>query len=185
MDRSTPGSWVLHSPSPLGTAAADAEAPGREPQQLRCGAQDPDFQHGGAHSHGEEADNPGPSSCPMPCLRQNWATPDAGRRQPPSSFPLQLSLLGRSDLTQETPIVGVGAHSIPTPPQQQCPSQQGPRSPETHGATTSCAGWKRWVSSAARGHSGKRPQKLELQRHLLENQGKRPLVINLLNSESK
>lgn len=98
MDRSTPGSWVLHSPSPLGTAAADAEAPGREPQQLRCGAQDPDFQHGGAHSHGEEADNPGPSSCPMPCLRQNWATPDAGRRQPPSSFPLPLSLLGRSDL---------------------------------------------------------------------------------------
>ena len=88
-------------------------------------------------------------------------------------------------LTQATPIMGVGAHSIPTPPQQQCPWQQGPRTPETHGATASRGGWKHWVSSAVRGHAGKRPPKLELQRHLLENQGKRPLIINLPNSESK
>ena len=60
-------------PLPTGTAAADAEAPGREPQQLGCGAQDPDFQHGGARSHGEEASNP-PAA---PCLA--WATARTGQ----------------------------------------------------------------------------------------------------------
>ena len=63
-----------------------------EPQQQGCGSQDPDFQHGGALSHREEADNPSRSSHLIPCLRQwhpqnNWTTPDPGRRQPPQLIP--------------------------------------------------------------------------------------------------
>ena len=107
----------------------------------------------------------------------------------PSSFPLQLSILGHSDLTPANPHHGGGGVLHPSAPQQQRQWQQGPMTPETHTQAVGkrlagMLGWKRCLECSQRPLREETP-KTWVTAPPTEKPGKRPLVINLLNSESK